>query len=60
MDVISAEQATDSMSYPMTGGTVVDFYESGRLAVQKGGRRMVIIKNQNCRPPSWPTRCRPE
>jgi ABC-type branched-subunit amino acid transport system substrate-binding protein len=47
MDVISADQATDPMSYPMTGGTVVDFYESGRLAVQKGGKRVVIIKNQN-------------
>jgi branched-chain amino acid transport system substrate-binding protein len=47
LDPISADQATDPLSYPMTGGTVTGFYQAGRDAVQKGGKQVVIIKNQN-------------
>jgi ABC-type branched-subunit amino acid transport system substrate-binding protein len=47
LDVISADQATNPMSYPMTGGVVTGFYQAGRQAVEKGGKRVVIIKNEN-------------
>jgi ABC-type branched-subunit amino acid transport system substrate-binding protein len=47
LDVISADQATNAMSYPMTGGTVTGFYQAGRLAVQKGGKQVAIIKHEN-------------
>ncbi|GAA2146720.1 ABC transporter substrate-binding protein [Actinomadura napierensis] len=47
LDVISADQATNAMSYPMTGGTVTGFYQAGRLAVQKGGKQVAIVKHEN-------------
>ncbi|MFB4308300.1 ABC transporter substrate-binding protein [Actinomadura sp. GTD37] len=47
IDVISADQATNPMSYPMTGGTVTGFYQAGRLAVQKGGKQVAIVKHEN-------------
>jgi ABC-type branched-subunit amino acid transport system substrate-binding protein len=47
ISVISQDQGTDSMSYPLTSGTPGIFTESGRLAVEHGGKNVVILRHEN-------------
>lgn len=45
--VINGDQGTNALSFPLSGGIPSAFNESGRLAVQKGGKKVVIFVHEN-------------
>lgn len=47
VSVISQDQGSDSMAYPLTSGTPGIFFESGRVAVERGGKNVVILRHEN-------------
>lgn len=45
--VISGDQGTNPDSYPLSGGITAAFMETGRVAVDKGGKNVVIFEHEN-------------
>ncbi|WP_157749373.1 ABC transporter substrate-binding protein [Jatrophihabitans sp. GAS493] len=45
--VIAADQGTNKMSFPLSGGITAAFMQTGRLAVEKGGKNVVIFEHEN-------------